>query len=536
MRRTFAPLVAALVVLVILFAIVTWLPLRSARTQWRGGHIADAIATAEGWSRTRMWPRQYEQVLAAAYLTSGHSDAAKPYLDALRGHELWFSVMAKTDVANRLFARGDYAGFLLYDAAIHERKEPADATLYRAAALAETDRIPAANAVLRSIDRRAVDSRKLSALQNALAQESPHVLDRDGTTIGANPDYQSFIDAHAGKLTIGAYAARIGHHETIETTLDSAVQHAAKEALKGYRGSIVAIDPRTNELLAIASSDPNGHQSNLALEAQYEPGSIIKVLTGLNAMSSGVDVQSMFPYHCSGDLLIDGRHFGDWLPFGHGDLPDLDEALAESCNVYFADLGLKLGADRLRRFMISAGFDGQTDIGLFQVPLGQLKGEMFNQFETASLAIGLEHESVTALHVAMLASMMANRGVLTTPRLVRARRSLLGEVVTGPGPQAQARIAPREAAERMVQAMIAVVERPKGTGRRADVDALSLALKTGTAGKREDGYQAVIMAFAPADAPRIAFGIIAENAGPAEYAGAKIAHDFVSAIQGRIIK
>src|SRR4029079_17428872 len=117
-------------------------------------------------------------------------------------------------------------------------------------------------------------------------------------------------------------------------------------------------------------------------EQQYEPGSIIKLLTGLNALSSGVNVDAMFPYHCSGKLAVDGRHFGDWLPGGHGNLPDLDEALAESCNVYFADLGIRLGEPSLRKFMTGVGFDGQTDIGLFKVPLGRINGEVFNKFET----------------------------------------------------------------------------------------------------------------------------------------------------------
>jgi penicillin-binding protein A len=184
--------------------------------------------------------------------------------------------------------------------------------------------------------------------------------------------------------------------------------------------------------------------------------------------------------------------------------------------------------------MTSVGFDGQTDVGLFKVPLGRINGDVFNNFETAFMAIGLEHESVTALHVAMLASMMANRGLLTTPRLLRSRRSIVGEVTADASPQPQIRVAPKEAAERMVKAMIAVVTRPKGTGRRADIEGVSLALKTGTAGKRADGYQAVIMAFAPAESPKIAFGIVAENAGPAEFAGAKIAHDFLTQMSHRL--
>ena len=407
----------------------------------------------------------------------------------------------------------------------------AAAKLYRAAALTSMDRVAEARALLRTIDRKVVDPRKIAALKKALDGTPPFIVDRTGQSIVAAPDYESIVNPAAGQLTIGT--VRTGR-QTIETTLDPFIQHAAKEALKDYRGSLVAIDPQTNEILAIVSNDPAGPATNLALEAQYEPGSIVKVLTGLDALANGVAVQ--FPYHCSGELTIDGQRLGDWNPYGHGDLPDLDEALAQSCNVVFGDLGVRLGPDRLRRFMTAAGFDGQTDVGLFHVPLGRFKGDVADNFETAKLAIGLEHESVTTLHVAMLASMMANRGLLTAPRLLRTRRSVLGEAIERPGRQAQARIAPREATERMVQAMAAVVTRAEGTGRRAAVDGLSIAMKTGTAGRRADGYDAVIMAFAPVESPRVAFAIIAENAGPAEYAGAKIAHDFASAIRERIIK
>jgi peptidoglycan glycosyltransferase len=260
------------------------------------------------------------------------------------------------------------------------------------------------------------------------------------------------------------------------------------------------------------------------------------VLTGLNAFAGGgVDVKSMFPYVCKGELMIDGRHFGDWVPQGHGRLDSINDALAVSCNVYFADLGIRLGRDRLLRFLRAAGFDGQTNTGLFEVPLGRIRGDVFNNFETAFAAIGLQHETIDAFHLAMLASMMANRGVLTTPRLLRARRSVLGDVVTKPPAQGHVQLASREAAEAMVAAMQAVADDPKGTGHRAPVAGVPMAMKTGTAGDRAaGGLQALILAFAPVQSPKIAFGIIAENAGPAEYAGAEIAHDLLQRLKSRL--
>lgn len=487
-----------------------------------------------------------EQRLAADDLIAGRTAAAQPHLDALRGRTIWLPAVAKEDVARKLFAAGHYAEFLAYDAASHEREEAAEVAVDRAAANLATNHVEAAEQAFRSIDRAKVDAKKVAALEQSLAARKagsvPYVFDRNGAPIAAfrlatndvaatNPEFAPLVDASAGALTIGANATRLGTNDTLDTTLDPVVQRAAVAALGQYRGSLVAIDPKTNEILAIASTPGKGKLANLALESQYEPGSVIKVLTALNAYQSGYDVKSMFPYTCKGDLLIDGRHFGDWLGSGHGVLPSLDEALAESCNIVFADLGLRLGVDRLRAFMTTTGFDSETDLGYAKVPLGKTVGQVFNRYETGFYAIGLEHESLNALHLAMIASMVANRGTLAQPRLLRARRSLLGEASPVAAPPPATRIASAEAAEQVIRAMEAVAASPKGTGRRVTIDGVTIAMKTGTAGKRENGYQALIVCFAPAEKPTIAFGMIAESAGPAEYAGAKIARDFLAALQ-----
>jgi peptidoglycan glycosyltransferase len=419
------------------------------------------------------------------------------------------------------------------------KREVARRLLSRAAAYAASGQIQQADATLKMVDpatpkynvlRAAINERKAGA-QSYVFDRSGHAIAtyRDHTVIATNPDFASLMTG--GPLTIGAQVDRLGVTATIDTTLDPFVQKAALEALGNYQGSIVAIDPRTNEILAVANSGP---VANRAFESEYEPGSVIKVLTGLNAITNGANVDAMFPYACNGQLMIDGRRFADWVPQGHGKLNNIDDAMAVSCNIYFADLGLRLGHDRLETFMRSAGFDGQVNLGIFQVPLGRIVGRNFDNFETAFFAIGLEHEEINAMHLAMLASMVANRGVLTTPRLLRWRRSILGEVVSGPLQQGTTRIASAAAAERIIRAMQAVVTEPRGTGHRAPVEGLSLAMKTGTAGERRGGLEALIMAFSPVDKPKIAFGVIAENAGPAEYAGAQIAHDFLEKMKTRL--
>jgi peptidoglycan glycosyltransferase len=541
--RLVLPLLIALVILIALLFVVTWLPLRQGRDAWLRGDDAEAVAIGEKWSRFHLWPTQYHQLLAAAYLTSGNT--ANSHLGGIGNIHL--SIIPKDEVARRLFAHERYGDFLTYDAASRDAHENADVPLYRAAALLATNRGPEAQKAFASIDRAHVNASRYASLQRNLAAraagDAPYVFDRDGGTIAAirandvvtiNDDFAPLINRDAGSLTIGAKLPQLGANDTIETTLDPFVQKAALKALSGFRGSLVAIDPRTNEILAIASSRGNGAMANLALENQYEPGSVVKVLTGLNAEDGGTDLKSLFPYTCKGFLDIDGRHFGDWLAAGHGTLNSIDDALAVSCNIFFADVGLRLGVDRLTRFMTAAGFNGQANLGVFQVPLGKIVGPVFNRFETASFAIGLEHESMNALHVAMIASMMANRGELTTPKLLVRRRSILGDAVYTAPKQETTRLASPTAAETIVHAMEAVATEAKGTGHRAPVAGISLAMKTGTAGERKSGLEALILAFAPVESPRIAFGVIAEDAGPAEFAGAKIAHDFLEAMAPRL--
>jgi beta-lactamase class D len=545
-RRIFGFLTAALVLLVALLFGVAFVPLRNARNDFRTHRTADAIVTANRWISLRLWSRQYRQVLAASYLASGDRPAAQPHLDALRGKRQWISVLTKLEVANRLFARGAYEDFLAYDAAVHDRGDD-DVALYRAAAQVAIGDVKEAEATLGTLDRGDVDAQKLAALERALADRRtgayPLVVDRNGQTIATyvlanhdvvaiNTDFAPFIEKEAGGLTIESLTPRIGVTTRIETTLDAAMQKAALSALAGFRSSLVAIDPRTNEILVLASNRGDGPIANLAIEQQYEPGSTMKVLTSLAARENGVALP--FPYTCTGSLTIDGRNFGDWMAGGHGPLASFDEALARSCNVVFADYGVRLGRDRLQAFFTKAGFEGQADLGLFHAPLGRKVGNIFNSFETAFFAIGLEHETATTLHLAMIASMMANRGAFAQPRIYTARRSILGEVIGEAPKPAATQIADRRNAEEVVRGMMAVVTHPLGTGRRAAIDGVALALKTGTAGKEEHGYHAIVIGFAPADHPKIAFALVAEASGPAEFAAAKIAHDFLTAIRGRL--
>jgi len=533
------------IILVVLY-LLAGLPLRHAKSLWREGKDREAVATLEKWRSLSLRRGPSDQMLAVIHLSRGNRDEAAIHLKGILGRPpSRFPIVSKLEVAEKLVSLGRYQEFVDYDSAVKDREEPAAVALYRAAANLGINRIREAEAALRSVPKDTIDARQYAyvneAIRNRKSGKFPLLFDRAGKAIAsfdlrskdlsASNGFEGLIDRQAGPLTIERALPQIGTSSALETTLDSDIQQAALAALNGYRGSLVAIDVQTNEILAVANTPGRGSLENLAFQGSYEPGSVIKVLTSLNAIDSGVDLNKVFPLDCRGFLVLNKRQFFDWAK--HGNVPDLDEALATSCNVAYAQLGLKIGSQRLKSFMNRLGFDHDADLGFFKVPLGKTLGGLPHEYATASFAVGLEFERINSLHIAILASMVANKGVLATPRLLKARRSILGDEVPFPYDAARKQVVHAETAARVTQAMKAVVTNPRGTGRRAAISGLSIAMKTGTAGDAtRGGYDSVIMAFAPADAPRIAIGMIAENAGPAERAGAEITKAFYTRVMG----
>jgi len=546
--RFVAPLLLALVVLLGLLYIVLGMPLRRAKESWRRGAYADAIQSLENWSRLHLRPADYDNLLAVTYLTAGRRDDANPLLRRLsRRKPDWIPIIRKEEVGRKMVALGRYDEFLAYDVAVRSRRESDQLALYRTAAQAGAGKIPQAEATFATIDARSVDPRIFNALRSALEERKkgafPMVVDRDGKTIASyqisnrdlvtlNRDFAALVEKEAGTLTMEAHLGRLGTSNTLLTTLDPAVQNAAVAALGRLRGSLVAIDITNSELLAIASTAGPGELRNLALEGEYEPGSVVKILTALNAIESNRDPEKLFPLECGGFLVLTGRQFFDWAK--HGTVKNLEEAMAVSCNVAFGQIGLQLGAESLQKFSRRAGFDSLVDLSIYQVPLGKNLGELPHDYATAYYAVGLEHQRINALHMAMLAAMVANNGRLAIPRLIRGRESILGERVEEALPLRATVVASEQATRRLIPAMRAVVEYPRGTGRRSQIPGVPIAMKTGTAGDAAGGYNALILAFAPATSPRIAIGLILEDSGPAEFAGAKAARDFFTQVRERL--
>lgn len=359
----------------------------------------------------------------------------------------------------------------------------------------------------------------------------------------------------------------------LHLSLDAEMQRIAEESFTVERGALVAIDPEDGSILALVSMpsfDPNlfvgGIDNaaynalqtsrdqplfNRALRGRYPPGSTIKPFVGLAGLEYGVASADTATY-CPGwyTLAGDADHkYRDWKKGGHGRV-DLDTAIVQSCDVYFYDLALELGIDRLASFLEPFGFNDLTGVDIS----GELAGlvpsrdwkrrnrrEAWYPGETLITGIGQGFTLATPLGLAAATATLSRYGQHLRPRIVAATEDPdTNEVVRFPAlPNMAVPMVRRSNWEYIIRAMTRVVHSPQGTAHRIAKDAhYTIAGKTGTAQvfgvKQEEEYKeeeiqkqlrdhALFIAFAPAEDPRIAVAVIVENGGHGSSAAAPIA-------------
>ncbi len=365
-------------------------------------------------------------------------------------------------------------------------------------------------------------------------------------------------------------------------SLDVRAQRAAEGALQGLRGAVVAIDPNNGDVLAFASTpgfDPNRFarglttaeyrslQDNIdrpmfnrALRGTYPPGSTIKPVVALAALDYHA-IDPGKPRFCRGFFTLPGsRHrYRDWKPEGHGWV-NLQESIAQSCDTYFYSVAQILGIDRLSTFLARFGFGHATGIdvegekpGL--VPSREWKQKAFSQpgervwfpGETVIMGIGQGYLLATPLQLAHMASIIAGRGQSFEPRLVTALRDPRTGELRRLAPQPSPPVEVGEAAlwQRIINGMVGVTSPPRGTARGSAAGAAySIAGKTGTAqvfsvGQTEKYEEkeiaerlrdhALFVAFAPAEAPRIALSVLVENGRSGSGTAAPVARKILDA-------
>lgn len=325
---------------------------------------------------------------------------------------------------------------------------------------------------------------------------------------------------------------------TVELTIDPAVQKAAAESLGSQKGAVVALDPRTGAILAMVTSpsfdptvlaghdtaavnaayqtllhDPNDPLVNRAIGGDtYPPGSIFKLVTAAAALQSGryqPDTVLPAPRELALPLTSSKiQNFGGESCSPTGTL-SLADSLRISCNTSFAQLGLDLGDTALRDQARAFGFGQTLNIPLRVTP-SQFPAKL-DAPQTAISAIGQFEDRVTPLQVAMIASAIANQGVLMTPYLVATERGSDLSVITKTTPTEFGRPISATTAGQLRDMMLGVVR--NGTGRAAAITGVDVAGKTGTAEVPNAAPDAWFAAFAPASAPSVVVVVLVEHGG-----------------------
>ncbi len=297
----------------------------------------------------------------------------------------------------------------------------------------------------------------------------------------------------------------------IYLTIDLHLQRTAETLMSGKVGAFVAMEPDTGKVLAMVSSpsfDPNIFISgisrtdwntlvtnplrpleNKAVQAEYPPASTYKIVTAVAGLEEGI-IDAHTTFFCPGHLRFGDRVFRCWHKSGHGTV-NVTRALAVSCDVFFYQVGIRLGVDRLARYARACGLGAPTGIELDHeapglIPTAEWKkkktGVAWQKGENLSIAIGQGYNLTTPIQMVMLTAAIANGGTLYRPTLVEKILSPDGTAVQTFEPRIISTLPFRSAHLALVRrGLWEVVNSPRGTARIAQIDGIEISGKTGTA-------------------------------------------------------
>ncbi len=309
-------------------------------------------------------------------------------------------------------------------------------------------------------------------------------------------------------------------------TLDTSVQQAAAAALGSRRGAVVALDPRTGAVLALLSRpsfDPAAvdarwdaitHDAaspllDRATQGQYPPGSSFKPVTLAAALGSG-RVTQQTTVDCPETITVAGAVIGNFERERYGRLT-VPQAFAYSCNTAFVQIGLMTGADAIVGAARAFGLGRAPRFDLPAAPGHLPNPRTLGQRGLAQMSFGQWTLLVTPLQMALVASAIANHGVAMQPFILSQVRTPDGRILASYAQRGSREAIPAGLAAQLARDMIGVVR--SGTGTTAQIPAVQVAGKTGTAENPHGTTHAWFIAFAPAERPVIAVAVLLENAG-----------------------
>ena len=365
------------------------------------------------------------------------------------------------------------------------------------------------------------------------------------------------VDAH------GFEQRRLEGKETlpgndIQLTIDLDLQLEAEQAMGDKAGAIIAMDVNSGRILAFASAPPlklkdfvggisqKNWQALLenpkrplvhkTIQGQYPPGSTYKIVTALAGLARGVITPDTV-FYCTGSMKFGNRRYGCWKKGGHGPV-SLHRALAESCDVYFYKVGLKVGVDSLAEYAGRFGLGHKTGVEFEYEKSGLIptaawkkmaKGVSWQEGETLSIAIGQGFNLVTPLQINQMTAVLANGGILYRPQLIENILDQEGNVVSRLEPIVDGEIIGMERYLQLIRkGLVGAVNDKHGTGKSARLKEVTVGGKTGTAqvvtmkkyeetAEEDVPYKyrdhAWFTSFAPADKPEIAVTVMVEHGG-----------------------
>ena len=358
-------------------------------------------------------------------------------------------------------------------------------------------------------------------------------------------------------------------------TIDEELQKAADVAFGDQSGAAVALDVKTGDILAMVSrptfnpalfargiagdewralaQDKRHPLQNKVIAGQYPPGSTFKIVVALAALHEGV-VGTKRTIDCKGDFEVGGSRFRCWKKRGHGPT-DLHKALRESCDVWFYQVGLELGIDKLSKAAKEFGLGSPVGYPLPGERAGVMPSQEWKQKnfhkpwyagETVIASIGQGFVLATPLQLAVMTATVANGGKVLQPQVIRKVEDWEGNILLQPQPKVVRQLDYSVADLNAVrEGLVAVVNSPRGTGKAAYLDDITVAGKTGTSQvvrRKSDEEEeeeindevpyrfrphALFVAYAPAENPEIAVAVVVEHGQSGGRAAGPIARSII---------
>jgi penicillin-binding protein 2 len=361
-------------------------------------------------------------------------------------------------------------------------------------------------------------------------------------------------------------------------TIDFEVQKAAEEAFQDKTGALLAMDPKSGRILAMVSrpsfdpeafarsispeewkslmENPHSPLQNKGLQGQYPPGSVFKIITAIAGLETGA-ITPNTQLTCSGVYPYGNRDFRCWKEEGHGSI-NLHRAIVESCDIYFYQVGLKVGVDEIARFAREFGLGKPTGIALPHEKSGTVPstwwkkrrmGVPWYSGETLSLAVGQGYINTTPMQLLLLISAIANGGKFYLPQVVERMEDVYGKTLSEYPPVEAGQADVSERTLRYIQeALMGAVNDPRGTGWACVLKDAKVAGKTGTAQviKMAEDFRkgdmdrmplkfrdhAWFVAYAPFEDPVISVVVLVEHGGYGGAAAAPIAKKVIEKYLG----